>query len=456
MQETLEFLNLPSVPNSPAKEKSKIYLGQCDAPRAWDHGTPTLGLLESELLSSSERLGEVRWTIKRGADISNQGPTDSVASSVGGYEWHDPELLRDGRGIHEVHEPADGTCHCSASGAAGRETPEAPKLAVASAVSGVLGLEKHQLDPYCVPVPIESITIGVELELIITDLLPGPMHQLFDQVSQVLTPLATKLNTVVRSEPSQPHNSNRHHSFQVHSDLSIRTSPTKALLFQRTHNLPTNSPLTAKGVEIATPILHHPQWEWVLPEMTHLIHTAFHTAFNASTGLHVHVGIGRAYRLQDLRRIAKAIVLFESAMDTYHPASRSPSNPESNPHILACRDSLPLKGLSDADRIRKLDTARDTDELFQILQSAAALGVYSPTPYHRGYRYNLASVNRYGTVEFRQAVGTADGHGIVDWVGRTIRFVRSAVATRDEVLDAWGEHGVVDSSVYERFGVPSP
>lgn len=247
----------------------------------------------------------------------------------------------------------------------------------------------------------------------------------------------------------------RHQAFQVHGDLSIRTEGDNSLT-QDMERWYDKTQRTAKGVEIATPILEDGQWEWVIPEMTRAISESFDIMFNASTGLHVHVGISRDYRLQDLRRISKAIILFEDHMNKYHPKCRNPVIRETNSHILACRGNISLEGLSNFEMMQKLDRAEDTNHLFGMIQPAVTLALYSPMPYYRGYRYNLTSVNRYNTVEFRQAIGTADGEKIVDWINRTIKFVTSAIATPDEVFNNWGEHGISDPIIYHQFGVPPP
>lgn len=51
--------------------------------------------------------------------------------------------------------------------------------------------------------------------------------------------------------------------------------------------------------------------------MAKLIDSHFSLAFNVSTGLNTKISIGREYRLQGLKRISKAIVLFEKQMSMY-------------------------------------------------------------------------------------------------------------------------------------------
>lgn len=412
-----------------------------------------------ELPKRNDRLEHVRWTIKRDEVIAEQEPEGPIGPEEPSYDWHDPERWRDRRRIKDTQDPTSHAGHTLLRD----DTPVDSELArgvVTSTVSAdavLPSMVRQRPDPCCDPVSIEDVTIGVELEFIVTDAPPGPVMELFYRVGQALKPLATKLNTTVFNGELELHlsNSERLKAFQVHSDLSIRTEHHKAMLRQK-QNWRAGGQRTAKGVEIATPILRHRQWEFVIPEMGRIVREGFQVAFNKSTGLHVHVGIGREYRLQDLRRIAKAIILFETAMDKYHPVCRRPAKPEMNSYILACRDSPPLKGLSDIEIMRKLDSVQDIHHLFGMMQSVVSLALDSSTPYHRGYRYNLTSVYRFNTVEFRQAAGTTDGHKIVEWINRTIKFVMSAIATSDEVFNKWGEIGVFDPAIYRRFGVPPP
>lgn len=78
------------------------------------------------------------------------------------------------------------------------------------------------------------------------------------------------------------------------------------------------------------------------------------------------------------------------------------------------------------------------------------------TRYCRLYKYNLTSIQRFQTVEFRQAIATDDGDSIVSWVDTAIRFIRSAISTPDAEFDAWADAGISDPGVYRRFGVPVP
>lgn len=75
--------------------------------------------------------------------------------------------------------------------------------------------------------------------------------------------------------------------------------------------------------------------------------------------------------------------------------------------------------------------------------------------YQRFYKYNFVPVLTYGTVEFRQAAGTANARWGVEWVGAVVRFVVKAVETGDGVYEEWAVGGV-PGEVWRLFGAPSP
>jgi hypothetical protein len=75
---------------------------------------------------------------------------------------------------------------------------------------------------------------------------------------------------------------------------------------------------------------------------------------------------------------------------------------------------------------------------------------------NRGYKYNIASVCKYETIEFRQAQGTKDAKWIGDWVTRTLRFVTEAIGTSDRSFAGWAKHETLADEVYRCFGIMSP
>lgn len=298
-----------------------------------------------------------------------------------------------------------------------------------------------------------QITIGVELEMLIS---PKTIPQTtlsekeaFKLVAKALIPVAGRLGTYVIDTGSTNGVTDCSHAklmaaFHIQKDDSI------------TSKYPQNG--LERGVEVATPILRNGQWEIAIPKMCQALRKNLALGFNESTGLHVHIGIGRDYRLQDLKRISKAVTLFERHMDTYHSTCRFVEpvliNDWDFNYIQSNRYNKVFKDLSDLECIKVIDQVPDIPQLLWKINCHSRY--YSPRKADKWYKYNLTSVEKYGTIEFRQAIATDNEDDIVDWIDTAIRFVTSAISTPDDMFDTWARDGVNDPAVYEWFGVPTP
>lgn len=289
--------------------------------------------------------------------------------------------------------------------------------------------------PWVVDFTSSSASVGVELEMIITNLPDYKDHfKLFEEAFIPLTSELYPKKSLPRGE--EP--------FQIKDDFSIIPGPR----FPR-----------ARRVEVATPVMTGDRSQFsyhsIIPKMcTTIISTLPKDAsieFNHTTALQVHIGVGdgNTYCLRDLKRICKAIVIFEDHMDTLHPNCRNPPD-NANPNPLRrCCASFKLKLLSDAKRLDAIDKQHNAAGLVMLMNSC--VGMKDLPKY---YKYNLRSLEKFGTIEFRQAVGTVRSEVIVGWIETVIRFVSAAVGTEDEVYKRWAEGDAIGDEDYERFGAP--
>lgn len=292
----------------------------------------------------------------------------------------------------------------------------------------------------------KAVTIGVELEFLVRNLPKSyPWTGQFKLASDALVPLATRLRAQVLDMVNEQLNQLLPRevitgAFQVKRDMSIKPDP--------------ETP-PQRAMEVATPILRNEEWKSAIPEMTQILSSIFSLGFNDSTGLHVHIGIGREYTLRDLKRIAKAVVFFEKAMDSYHPKSRcqNKGNRPYTSYIYSNRESFMLCDLSNIQMIESIEEASDIYQLLGIINSPFS---DSALPFSRQYRYNFTSVKRFQTIEFRQAAATDDGNHIVEWIGMIIKFITTAISTPECEFEVWAKDGIHDPEVYSRFGVPVP
>lgn len=353
---------------------------------------------------------------------------------------------------------------------------------------------KGQQDLPCLPTVRGEISISLKLQVILYGLGIGTEIQHYRMVSACLDSLGEKLGAIVlvtgdsTEGYDNPSAEQKAAAFVINDNQSILTeivvstsrvelqarvmssnftSPTSpqvetAQAFEYARLVPARQLYHTEReqdrvAEISSPILRIDQLGWVIPEMFKALTSNFRLTFNGSTALHVQIGIGREYSLQDLKRISKAIVLFEEPMNTYHPKSRNPVSPIEWPYaysnILPCRKSQPFRGLSDCSMMKKIDEARYIPELIRLIN-------YDYLVYagglHRHYRYNFRDIIRTGTIEFRQAIGTVQEHQALDWISRVIKFVTSAVTTSDAEFNGWANCGISNVGIYHRFGVPPP
>lgn len=300
-------------------------------------------------------------------------------------------------------------------------------------------------------ISIDAITIGIEIEMVLLDFSgEDPFMFIKDAVEPVefrLVNGGAVINPALMAEYSfsRPWPVENFipglELFQVKQDYSIETPDL------------TSPEGRADSVEIATPILRNQNWVWLVPEMCNAIISACVKSetlisFNQSTGLHVHIGIGNPYNLDQLKRISLAIIIFEQQMNLHHDASR-----EQGFYIAPCRNSEALFYLTTEEMVEKIN---EQDTIHSLLCTINSLWGSQGLSHSRNYKYNLTATSKFGTVEFRQAGATLDSDKILNWVANIIRFVTAAIDTPYEVFYYWAVHGVVDQEVYERFGVPCP
>lgn len=284
---------------------------------------------------------------------------------------------------------------------------------------------------------ILDITVGVELELILLTQTPTPPTTLYPLLRTSLSPLAARLSTTVPDLQAAPH-PHPETVFQVKTDDTITCSPW----------------VNGVPIEIATPILRGREWEWVLPAVCAAVKKLPGVAVrvNKSTGLHVHVGLGRPYTLVELKRVAKAVLLLEGCMDGNHPRHRIPVEAMGSCYRSVVGNMV-FRGCGGRkwEMVEMVDGCESVEELLGVVNATAGRG----SGCCRLYKYNFTAVVGYGSVEFRQAAGTACGGRVVEWVRCVAAFVTRAVETREEEWEEWAKRGEVPRELWRFFGAPS-
>lgn len=283
----------------------------------------------------------------------------------------------------------------------------------------------------------ESISIGMELEMVIVNLPPNALEHttIFEIVKDGLNSLhpdgiSIRTDVWTQVTGNQPDRKR----FIVTDEKSVEVT-----LFDEEQQ----KEITGYAIELCTPILRNRSWKWVIPTVVEHVRKTFDCRFNYTTGLHVHIGCGEGWGLQSLKRIAKAIIIFESSMDKYHPSHRKP---EHNWCISSNSKNDNLAGYTKLEAVKLLEAAITKRDLLDLIGP------------HKFFKYNLNAVETHGTVEFRQGDAAVDGDMAVDWIDRVVKFVETAIKTNHSSFEIWARSEdpwySCSRKVFEEFGVP--
>ncbi|KAI5790209.1 hypothetical protein EDC01DRAFT_658006 [Geopyxis carbonaria] len=162
--------------------------------------------------------------------------------------------------------------------------------------------------------------------------------------------------------------------------------------------------------------------------------------FNDSTGLQIRIGFGRSWTLTEVRRLAKAIIVFEDQISLMRSIRRQGSAFQL--HNAYNRDQGEKKTRSEL--IQWVDDHTEVERLVENLN----LG-------EKHSWYDFSKIIRLRTVGFQQPRGTHEHAEIMFWVGFYLKFVRAALLTADFQYGEWACRGLESNkySVYKRFGL---
>ena len=134
---------------------------------------------------------------------------------------------------------------------------------------------------------------------------------------------------------------------------------------------------------------------------------------NTSCGLHVHID-ARDIDVNGLKRVSKMWMKYESCFDALVTPSR--------------RNNRWAAGLR--CKFANLDAAFLAIDATQTRAGIAYAMNSDGCSTSRYHKLNLESLQRHGTIEFRQHQGTVDGIKITNWVKLVGGFVQSAIAAK--------------------------
>lgn len=201
-----------------------------------------------------------------------------------------------------------------------------------------------------------------------------------------------------------------------------------------------------RGVEVVTPILREASVQRTIPKMLNAIR-GLDIRFNASTGLHVHVGRRGGWTYSQLIKIAKAVVIFEEAMDKKHPPCRLAND-------TYFKSNIELLGIKGRKRTYRVKFIESSVELLKWKSGESVLSwlvLAFQGGDDRGVKYNFRSVRKHGTVEFRQGVAAVDEAYVMGWTETVLNFVTAAINTERKGFEYLAEGEDVLGDTLEAF-----
>lgn len=197
------------------------------------------------------------------------------------------------------------------------------------------------------------------------------------------------------------------------------------------------------SMEVSTPIMREGSWRRVVPSMLDSLwalgQSRLEIGFNKNTGLHVHVGRRGGWSVCQLKKILKAVVIFEEAMDAQHPASRVRREIDQWPvNVLSNVDLMKVGHLSKLERVRYVDSRINSNTARTRAEGVMRLCILT-NGHNKCTKYNFLPVRESGTVEFRQGIASLDRNQVGYWIVVVLDFVNAAITTTRKEFERWAE-----------------
>lgn len=195
------------------------------------------------------------------------------------------------------------------------------------------------------------------------------------------------------------------------------------------------------SMEVSTPIMREGSWRRVVPNMLDSLwalgQSRLEIAFNKNTGLHVHVGRRGGWSVCQLKKILKAVVIFEEAMDAQHPASRVRRELDRGAvNILSNIGLMKIGHLSKLERVRYVDSRINSRTARTRAEGVMCLCILT-NGHNKCTKYNFLPVRESGTVEFRQGIASLDRNQVGYWIVVVLDFVNAAITTTRKEFERW-------------------
>lgn len=262
------------------------------------------------------------------------------------------------------------------------------------------------------------IKLGIETEFYLAGL--DPMHNR-DTLTEFLAVLAQKHNRVVPALHPRMQEGVRPYAYE---------GPYTEWCMVEEESLASN--WIPWGIEMVSPILRafpDSMWRGDVEATWRFLSRNYDIVGNHMAGTHIHVGFEPEYSLTDLKRIAQAVIHFETAFEALVPRTRRGNRFIKSNWLDA--PGLARKGLTRGDSIAAIGEVSHFYQLLDMLHPMEASGA----GYDRFFAWNFYSWYTKRSVEFRKPPICTTSKEALSWAELAMSFVQaSAICESAEAL----------------------
>ncbi|ERF75865.1 hypothetical protein EPUS_01231 [Endocarpon pusillum Z07020] len=177
------------------------------------------------------------------------------------------------------------------------------------------------------------------------------------------------------------------------------------------------------GIELVSPLFRaYPgsRWREDVEATWAYLSANYDIAGNTLAGTHIHIGLEPDYSLTDLKRIAQAVIHFETAFEALVPRCR-----RGNIHVKS--NWLDAPGLAQSGRSRP----KSIDAIEKVICFQDLVNLLHPTilpsgQYDRSFSWNFCSWYGKRSVEFRKPPASLTSKDALSWTELAMSFVQAS------------------------------
>ncbi|EMD40041.1 hypothetical protein CERSUDRAFT_122145 [Gelatoporia subvermispora B] len=196
------------------------------------------------------------------------------------------------------------------------------------------------------------------------------------------------------------------------------------------------------ALELVSPVI---PWDStgreLLEDVVNFFRNTWRPVTNDTTGFHVHIGNAAVplgdmpFTLEQIKQFAKMCVLFEEVIDEFHPPDRAGRGLEDSEYTLSnVANSFFATCRTNLDRVEKIEKhVRGTQGIIDCMNRTSDKQGDTGSK-KRYYKVNFASLDKHGSIEFRQHQGELGYERIELYISFLVDYVKVSIGlTNDDI-----------------------